>query len=433
VYAENVLHQARVLVDEALRRENAVQSIEAEIQEEHFSNIDLGLSRVGNLDEQLNIIYTEFPALGLRSCYLSLLDDQLAHPDRARLILAYEDHRRIDLPARGISFSAKELIPASLFPVDRRHNFVVKALAHRDKNLGFILMEMGDNVQFAGIFDYLCPKLTSVLQLAIFIEKTVRQAEDLDRANKQLGETNQALEEFAFMASHDLQEPLRKILVFGDRLAGTGKDVLTEQGKDYLARMENAAVRMQTLIDSLLSYSRVSTTNNPFSTMDLNQVIKGVLSDLDATIEATHARVETADLPAINADPVQMNQLFQNLIGNAIKFQPPGAQPLVKIYREPGGTEGEFAIVVEDNGIGIEKKYHEKIFVVFQRLHTHQQYEGNGIGLAICKKIAERHNATISVESEPGRGTKFILRFRGKSRLTTDELRRIPENTDKHR
>jgi signal transduction histidine kinase/DNA-binding LacI/PurR family transcriptional regulator len=411
LFLEDQLHQARVLIDEALRQDYALMRISAEIQEEHFTNIDLSLTGVGDLNEQLRVIYSEFPALGVHSCYLSLFDDPFDPMGRARLILAYEDDEKIELPARGISFPVKELIPASLYPAGRRHNFVVKSLEHRDHHLGFILMELGDDLRSAGIFDYLCPKLASMLQMAIFIENTVNQTRALDRANKRLAESNRALENFAALASHDLQEPLRKILTFGDRLAGGGGDVLGEQGRDYLARMQRSALRMRRLIDSLLVFSQVDTVAASFTTVDLNVVVKEVLSELDALMEKTGARAEVGNLPVVYADPVQMRQLFLNLIGNALKFQPPGARPEVKIGGLPAEAEGNPAVIVEDNGVGIAPEYHEKIFGVFQRLHSRREYEGDGMGLAICRKIMERHGGSIGVESEEGAGARFVLWF----------------------
>ena len=187
--------------------------------------------------------------------------------------------------------------------------------------------------------------------------------------------------------------------------------LLDDQGKDYLNRMENATGRMQRLINDLLDYSRLSTKDQPFIAIELFKIVKDVLSDLDILIEKKKAKIEISQLPVIEADPIQIQQLFQNLITNALKFQKPEQTPVIKISHKMKVDSGQkyCEIYVEDNGIGIEKNYCEKIFSIFQRLHGRNEYEGTGIGLAICKKVVEIHNGRISVESILGKGTKFMI------------------------
>jgi PAS domain S-box-containing protein len=236
-----------------------------------------------------------------------------------------------------------------------------------------------------------------------------RAEQALQRQAKELSRSNAELEQFAYVASHDLQEPLRKIQAFGDRLKHRCADALSDDGRDYLSRMQNAASRMQTLIHDLLALSRVASHPHPFAPVDLNEVIHGVVSDLESRIEQRGGRVELGSLPVVHADRMQMRQLFQNLIGNALKFHKPGEPPVVKVRREEAGSENECCVVVEDNGIGFDEKYVERIFQVFQRLHGRGEYEGSGIGLAICRKIAERHGGTISAASTPGEGARFEI------------------------
>lgn len=246
---------------------------------------------------------------------------------------------------------------------------------------------------------------------------------------RRLKRSNRELQDFAFVASHDLQEPLRKVLAFGDRLKIKYSDCLEEEGLDYLERMLNASNRMKILINDLLSFSRVTTKAEPFKKIDLNQVVKGVLSDLELKIEETDAEIIIEDLPEIEADKTQMRQLFQNLIGNALKFQDNGNKPFIKIYAEenfdnktdpfqitfdPKLEDKELPecfcrIFVEDNGIGFDKKYKERIFTVFQRLHGTMKYKGSGVGLAVCRKIAEHHNGSITARSVPDEGSTFIV------------------------
>lgn len=233
----------------------------------------------------------------------------------------------------------------------------------------------------------------------------------LEQADK-LARSNAELEQFAYVASHDLQEPLRKIQAFGDRLKTKYEANLGPEGIDYLGRMQNAAARMQVLIQDLLTLSRVANNSKPHTSVDLNDVIATVVSDLEMRIRDCEGRVETGALPIISGDRGQMAQLFQNLIGNGLKFRKPGQPPVVKVWSElqalPAG-EAMWWITVEDNGIGFDEKYRERIFQIFQRLHGRNEYEGTGIGLAICRKIVERHGGSIAANSTPGAGAKFLI------------------------
>jgi PAS domain S-box-containing protein len=259
-------------------------------------------------------------------------------------------------------------------------------------------------------------------EVVIFKDITERKRTEEALAKKaaELARSNAELEQFAFVASHDLQEPLRKIQAFGDRLKGKCDEAQLSEGRDYLERMQSAAARMQTLINDLLTFSRVISASQPFAPVDLGAIVKGVLSDLEVRIEQTKAQVEVGPLPTIDGDPMQMRQLLQNLIGNALKFQPPGNQPIVRINAqvikrssavvgEPGQEEEICELTVQDNGIGFEEKYMDKIFAVFQRLHGRNEYEGTGVGLAVCRRITDRHGGTISAKSKPGEGATFIV------------------------
>ncbi len=225
--------------------------------------------------------------------------------------------------------------------------------------------------------------------------------------------SNRELQEFVFVVSHDLQEPLRKVQSFGEFLKDEYGSKLEETGLGYLERMRGAAKRMQILINDLLSLTRVTTKAQPFHLVDLSQVVKEVVSDLETRIKEKNAIIEIGLLPVIEADATQMRQLFQNLIVNAIKFQKQGVAPFIKItgsIMEEGGSVGsQCRIQVEDNGIGFENKYGEQIFKVFERLHGQDEYEGTGIGLSICRKVAARHGGTLTAEGFPGKGSVFTL------------------------
>ncbi|MDX6305485.1 MAG: two-component system, LuxR family, sensor kinase FixL [Blastocatellia bacterium] len=254
------------------------------------------------------------------------------------------------------------------------------------------------------------------------ITKRKRIEEKLKIYSDKLERSNRELQDFAQIASHDLQEPLRKILAFGDRLKAKAGESLDNECQDYLQRMFNAAARMQILITDLMTFSRVETKTQNFVAVDLGVIAREVSADLETNIEQTGGRVEIGELPTIDADPVQLRQLLQNLIGNSLKYCRAGVPPVVRIYSQQlherrrdsrnkmGGVAQQLCqILVEDNGIGFDEKYLDRIFNMFQRLHKKGEYEGTGVGLAICRKIVDRHGGTITARSTPGQGTTFVV------------------------
>ncbi len=245
--------------------------------------------------------------------------------------------------------------------------------------------------------------------VAVRYEITERKLaeEQLKIYSKKLEISNQELQDFASVAAHDLQEPLRKIQTFSDRVKLKAKDSISPEAYDYLDRVQASAKRMQILINDLLTYSRVTTKANPFSQVSLNKIVNQVKSDLEVRIEQTAGTVNISNLPDIDADPTQMHQLFQNLISNALKFHKPDCPPIVTISANVNETLCE--IKIADNGIGFEQKYADRIFTIFQRLHGRHEYEGTGIGLAVCRKIIDRHGGRIAAQSELGSGSTFII------------------------
>jgi two-component system, LuxR family, sensor kinase FixL len=258
-------------------------------------------------------------------------------------------------------------------------------------------------------------RATGLRTFLLDITQRKRAEQTLQQQAEKLARSNAELEQFAYVASHDLQEPLRKIQAFGDRLRTKHEATLGLEGLDYLTRMQNAAARMQVLIQDLLSLSRVASHAKPFAPVDLGDVVRMVISDLETRIQERKGRVETASLPVIHGDRGQLAQLFQNLIGNGLKFQKPGEGPVVRVNGEAvtlsdGSAAGAaWRITVEDNGIGFDEKYRDRIFQIFQRLHGRSEYEGTGIGLAICRKIVDRHGGDIAAYSSPGAGAKFVI------------------------
>jgi light-regulated signal transduction histidine kinase (bacteriophytochrome) len=235
-----------------------------------------------------------------------------------------------------------------------------------------------------------------------------KQAEEkLRQTMADLQRSNAELQQFAYVASHDLQEPLRKVQAFGNRLKAKYGSTLEERGLDYLDRMQNAAKRMQSLINNLLTLSRITTRAEPFVPVNLADVLRRVVSDLELHVERSGGCVVTGEMPTIDADRTQMRQLFQNLIGNGLKFCPAGTKPIVKVSSQM--VNEVCKIIVEDNGIGFDEKYLDRIFGIFQRLHGRGEYEGTGVGLTICQKIAERHGGSITAKSSPGQGATFVV------------------------
>ena len=245
------------------------------------------------------------------------------------------------------------------------------------------------------------------------ITERISSQEKLKIEGRKLALSNKELQDFASVAAHDLQEPLRKIQSFADRLRSKSSTTLDAETVDYLERIQKSSYRMQTLINDLLDYSRVSTKVQPFARVDLNQILTQVISDLEIRLEKTKGKIEYVDLPKVDADPLQMTQLFLNIINNALKFHKPNVPPVVKISSRMTTSKRNGSeiceITVADNGIGFDEKYSDRIFTIFQRLHGRQEYEGTGIGLAICRKIIERHEGTIIAKSIPGESATFVI------------------------
>lgn len=254
-------------------------------------------------------------------------------------------------------------------------------------------------------------------QQAVYLEeKVAERTAELEHFSNELKRSNRELQDFAFVASHDLQEPLRKIRAFGDRLLTKYAPQL-EDGADYVQRMQSAAERMSRLIEDLLEFSRVTTRAKPFQQVNLNDVLSDVLDDLQLAIEGSDAHIVWDTLPQLEADPTQMRQLLQNLIGNAIKFVAPGVAPEIHIQchiheADQDHDERDWCdIAVSDNGIGFDREHAERIFSPFRRLHGKGEYAGTGIGLAVCRRIVERHGGSIHAISQPSEGATFRIRL----------------------
>ena len=251
-------------------------------------------------------------------------------------------------------------------------------------------------------------------RLVVLVEDARRSREELARSHAALEEqaedlrrSNRDLEQFAYVASHDLQEPLRKVASFTQLLASRYSGQLDERADQYIAFAVDGAKRMQRLINDLLGFSRVGRLGTEVTDVDIEAALRQVVDDLGPAIEAAGARVESGDLPVVRGEAPLLTQLLANLVGNALKFQHPDRPPVVRVEARRVGAYWEF--VCADNGIGIDPKYADRVFVIFQRLHPKDVYEGTGIGLALCKKIVERHGGRIWVESQVGKGSDFCF------------------------
>ncbi|PTY38320.1 hypothetical protein BGP77_15295 [Saccharospirillum sp. MSK14-1] len=226
--------------------------------------------------------------------------------------------------------------------------------------------------------------------------------------NEALERSNKELEEFAFIASHDLREPLRKIISFSRLLLSNDYGKFTKEGQEFTNYIVSAAERMRELLESLLSYSRITSQGRHFTETDVAQVVDQVKADLQLSIEETGASIDTGDLPRIDADSSQLRQLLQNLVSNSLKYRHPERPPHILIQGE-SLPESRYRLVISDNGIGFDPRYNEQVFEVFKRLHGRSEHPGTGMGLAICRKIVDRHNGIIMANGRQNEGTTFII------------------------
>lgn len=343
--------------------------------------------------------------------------DQLGESIAGRVVQSGQSIVANDLPndARFVnpSANAEGLLACASVPLVAA-NRIIGTLDVHSKSERYAFYETDIN-----LLHMLASQAAISIQNAQLYKQAQQEIAERKQVQDALRESEQKYRQFAYIASHDLQEPLRKIQTFSDRLQTRYGDSLDSRGQEYLSRMRDAARRLQTLIQDLLTLSRVTTKAQPFIPVDLAAIVAQVVSDLEAQIERVGGHVVIGDLPTIEADPTQMRQLFQNLIGNGLKFSRPDVPPVVEVRSRQGRIptdqfpEASYSPVcrmtVKDNGIGFEEKHAEQIFQPFQRLHGRNKYEGTGIGLATCRKIVERHGGTIIAKSRPDRGSTFVV------------------------
>ncbi|MBI2423197.1 MAG: CHASE domain-containing protein [Candidatus Hydrogenedentes bacterium] len=292
----------------------------------------------------------------------------------------------------------------AVLDIDRRHR-VERIVAVRTAELRGINVRLREEIGERKRFEQECDELMRLVESSNV---------QLHALNHRLARSNEDLQDFAYVASHDLQEPLRKIRVFAGRLRQRYEHLFDERGAEYVDLIESVAGRMQALISDLLKLSRITTHGEPFRRVDLNTVLEQVLSDLAVRLDESAAQIDVAPLPLIEADPMQMHQLFLNLLNNALKYRAAGRAPRIVVATAPengnsGHENGYICLDVQDNGMGIEPENLEKIFTLFHRVTESAEHEGAGVGLAVCRRIVERHGGSITVQSVPGAGACFRI------------------------
>jgi len=281
---------------------------------------------------------------------------------------------------------------------------VNQALEAANKELAYQVEEKGKRADELALINL--ERQTANKELAFQVEEKGKRADELALINAELARSNAELEQFAYVATHDLQEPLRSVASCVLLLQRRYEGQLDERAQEFITHAVDGTKRMETLISDLLAYSRISTHAMPFAPTDCEVVLREALANLTVAIAESGAVVTHDGLPTVSGDATQLTQLFQNLIGNAVKFR---GERLSRIHIGAVSQDGEWRFSVADNGIGVQPQYFERVFMVFQRLHTRKKYQGTGIGLAICKKVVERHGGRIWVESQPGEGAAFCF------------------------
>jgi two-component system sensor histidine kinase/response regulator len=324
-----------------------------------------------------------------------------------------------DRLSAGIEILAREPIDCILLDLglpDSQGIDTVKAVRHEYPRKPIVVLTGQDNIETGiralqeGAQDYLVKSQLNPLILIRSIRYAIERnhhEEELLKVTENLKRSNSELERFAYVASHDLQEPLRNIISFSQLLVRRYQGRLDDDADEFIGYIVEGGKRMQHLVNDLLEYSRVETRGKPLESTDCREVFETAMRNLYNQIQINHAVITADPLPVVRADPVQLGMVFQNLIGNAIKFRKDNEQPRIHISAEKIDTAWKVAI--RDNGIGIDPAFFDRIFEIFQRLHTREKFPGTGVGLAIVKKIVERHGGEVWVESEPGVGSTFYF------------------------
>jgi signal transduction histidine kinase/DNA-binding LacI/PurR family transcriptional regulator len=402
---ENLFSQGRVIVGKMAQWNWARQEVEKIRWGSALSYFGGDLTAAVETERILDIIGYNLPQLGFSTFYLSIYDGQ-EHPAKwSRLMLACNKGERIEVDADGWRFPTRYLIPDELCPRERQYTWAVVSLSFGEHQFGYLILEAG--LREGEVYGVLARQISGVLLGSLLLQEHRETEKTLARQAQELARSNAELEQFAYIASHDLQEPLRMVKSYLQLIERRYKGQLDKDTDDFINFAVDGAERMRVLINDLLEYSRVTTRGKPFAPTACAIILDHVLANLKIAIEESGAVVTHDELPTVMADETQLARLLQNLVGNAIKFRKRETRPEIHVSTEH--SDGEWTFSVRDNGIGIAPEHFERIFMIFKRLHSQEEYEGTGIGLAVCKKIVERHEGRIWVESALDQGSTFYF------------------------
>lgn len=350
------------------------------------------------------------PTLGVNRFYIALYENPQFPLEWSHLLLAHQEHGPLELEGKDPRYPTLQLLPTNLLPSDRPYHLLLDSLYLQNERMGLILFEVGPMNSI--IYATLQTLISGALKGALLFQEHQKMQRELERSNKEL-------EQFASVVSHDLQEPLRMITSYLELLESRYKDKLDSSAEEFITYTVDGAERMKRMINDLLGYSRLTTRGQPLELTNCENPLAQALSNLEIAIKDNNALITHDPLPTVMADSTQLMAVFQNLIGNAIKFHA-DRQPHVHISAEKRRNEWLFS--VRDNGIGIVSEHMEQVFTIFSRLHPQTKYPGSGIGLAICKKVVERHGGRIWFESQPDEGTTFFFTIPTLSEIMTSRL-----------
>ncbi len=413
---EYLFTRITAFINSKIQRFKNLRKITEQVETQTIQDLNYQVNASFDINDIYNVFSEEFPHVGINQFYIVLYVEPENSLDRAVLKLALTGKGRIDIDEKYAEFQAEEIIPDRYSDTEQRYSYIVEPIYFERENLGYFVID--GEIKYAYLYTTMQRQLSIAIKGTLLIqekEELLKEIKDhaaeIQDAMEKLKISNSELEQFSFIASHDLKEPLRKIQIFSELINEKYRGNLDEKATELLDKMNKSAERMKLLINNLLEYSRVTTNAKPFVIVDLKEAAESAVNFLEVLIGHSKAEITIDDMPGIEADPSQIHQLFQNLISNAVKFQKPGNRPVIKISCRKKLIKSVLCceIRIQDNGIGIKKEYQDVIFGVFQRLHTQKDYEGTGIGLAICKRVIERHKGTISVESRHGKGTAFII------------------------
>ena len=427
--------EIHMLIDSVSQRALLNRKLRISRDEHKMRGLGLELISQQELSGVLDVLVSRLPQINVQQLYLVLYDktfDQEYHhlPERSRLVLAYDESGYVAPNFDQQHFRTKEMLPSYLFPIQNQSRMIVLPLYSYSEQFGYLIINLAESAtpyNYDSLRIHLSIALQGVLPKIQLLDhrkkleyEVTSQAYELALANEQLKtymtkleQRNQSLRQFTHVASHEFQEPLRKIQIFCDRVIQNYGEHLDEKGRDYILRLHDSSARLQHLVKDLLNFTQVTRQSRFQDIVDLNVILKESKADFYQEITAVNAQIDSDDLPAIEANASQMRQIFYNLLANSLKFRRQDDIPKITIESQllPGKTisDHHWQITFADNGIGFDEKYGEKIFGMFQRLHSRQEYEGTGIGLAVCQRIVELHNGRITAKSKPNQGSQFII------------------------